>query len=83
LGVLAEVVGKNGDMARRPELLAFAERHRLVFITIAELVEYRRAVAAGSATTEQLLLTSKQPSLNKELNDARGRAAAFGMQSAS
>ena len=83
LGALAEIVGENGDMARRPELIAFAERHRLEYITIAELVEYRRAAASLPATAEQLLLTPKQPSSNWELNGARGRVAPFGMQSAS
>jgi len=83
LGALAEIVGENGDMARRPELLAFAKRHQLEFITIAELVEFRRAAASSPATTEQLLLTLKQSSSNKELNDAHTRVAAFGMQSAS
>jgi 3,4-dihydroxy-2-butanone 4-phosphate synthase len=83
LGALSEIVAENGEMARRPELLAFAERHRLEFITIAELVEYRRAAASSPATMEQLLLTPKQSSSNKELNDARIRVATFGTQSAS
>jgi 3,4-dihydroxy-2-butanone 4-phosphate synthase len=83
LGALAEIVGENGDMARRPELLRFAARHRLQYITIAELVEYRREVAAGRATPEQLLRAPKQSSSNNELVDARQRATAFGMQSAS
>ncbi len=83
LGALSEIVTENGDMARRPELLAFAKRHQLEFITIAELVEYRRSAAASPATTEQPLLTPKQSSSNKELNDVRIRVAAFGTQSAS
>ena len=83
LGALAEIVGENGDMARRPELLRFAARHSLQYLTIAELVEYRREVAAARATPEQLVRAPKQSSSNNELADARPRAAAFGMQSAS
>src|SRR3954466_9242015 len=41
-GVLCELVNEDGSMARVPELRVFAERHRLIFITIAELVAHRR-----------------------------------------
>jgi len=41
-GVLCELVNEDGSMARVPELRAFAERHGLIFITIAELVAHRR-----------------------------------------
>lgn len=40
-GVLAEVVNDDGTMARLPELLAFADRHRIPIITIADLVDHR------------------------------------------
>lgn len=40
-GVLCEVVNDDGTMARRPELLAFAQHHGLVIITIADLIVYR------------------------------------------
>lgn len=42
VGVLAEVVGEDGSMARRPELAAFAARHRLAVVSVADLVEHRR-----------------------------------------
>ena len=83
VGALAEIVSENGGMARRPELLAFAARHRLEFITIADLVEYRRAAASSPATMEQPLLTPQHSSPHKEPNDARIRAVSFGMHSAS
>jgi 3,4-dihydroxy 2-butanone 4-phosphate synthase/GTP cyclohydrolase II len=59
-GVLCEVVSADkSDMARLPELLAFAERHRLPIITIADLIRYRRqneklvkSVAEASLPTE-------------------------------
>jgi len=41
-GVLCELVGADGEMARRPELLSFARTHSLAIITIAQLIEYRR-----------------------------------------
>ncbi len=42
-GVLCEIVtADKQSMARRPELVAFAEAHGLAMITIADLVRYRR-----------------------------------------
>jgi 3,4-dihydroxy 2-butanone 4-phosphate synthase / GTP cyclohydrolase II len=42
-GVLCELVNEaKDDMARLPELEAFAEKHGLLLITIADLVRYRR-----------------------------------------
>ena len=41
-GVLAEVVNDDGTMARLPHLEAFAERHGLLLISIADLIAYRR-----------------------------------------
>ncbi len=59
-GVLCEVVtADKSDMARLPELQAFAEAHRLPIVTIADLVRYRRRneklvkrVAEASLPTE-------------------------------
>ena len=41
-GVLCELVNDDGTMMRVPELELFAKEHRLVLITIADLVAYRR-----------------------------------------
>lgn len=41
-GVLAEVVNDDGTMSRVPELTVFAKEHGLKFISIADLVRYRR-----------------------------------------
>lgn len=41
-GVLCEIVAEDGSMARLPELLAFAEQHGIVIITIADLIAHRR-----------------------------------------
>ncbi|MFH1105181.1 MAG: bifunctional 3,4-dihydroxy-2-butanone-4-phosphate synthase/GTP cyclohydrolase II [Actinomycetota bacterium] len=41
-GVLCEIVNEDGSMARLPELTAFAERHSIPIISIADLISYRR-----------------------------------------
>ena len=41
-GVLCEVMNDDGTMARPPELAAFAARHGLAIISIADLVAHRR-----------------------------------------
>jgi 3,4-dihydroxy 2-butanone 4-phosphate synthase/GTP cyclohydrolase II len=41
-GVLCEVTGADGSMARLPELTAFAREHGLFLISIAQLVRHRR-----------------------------------------
>jgi 3,4-dihydroxy 2-butanone 4-phosphate synthase/GTP cyclohydrolase II len=40
--VITEIINDDGTMARRPELMAFAKRHRLCIGTIADLVAYRQ-----------------------------------------
>jgi len=41
-GVICEIVNPDGTMARLPELSAFADRHELTMISIADLIAYRR-----------------------------------------
>lgn len=41
-GVCCEIMLDNGEMARTPDLIQFAKEHDLVFITVAQLVEYRK-----------------------------------------
>jgi 3,4-dihydroxy 2-butanone 4-phosphate synthase / GTP cyclohydrolase II len=41
-GVICEIMSDDGTMARRPELIAFAQRHGLKIATIADLIAYRR-----------------------------------------
>ncbi|MHB8876187.1 MAG: 3,4-dihydroxy-2-butanone-4-phosphate synthase [Myxococcaceae bacterium] len=40
-GVICEVMNPDGTMARRPALLRFARRHRLVMLSVADLIRYR------------------------------------------
>jgi 3,4-dihydroxy 2-butanone 4-phosphate synthase/GTP cyclohydrolase II len=40
-GVICEIMNDDGTMARVPALAKFAKRHRLLMITIADLIRYR------------------------------------------
>lgn len=40
-GVICEIMNTDGSMARRPELLDFAEQHKLKMILVADLIRYR------------------------------------------
>jgi 3,4-dihydroxy 2-butanone 4-phosphate synthase/GTP cyclohydrolase II len=40
-GVICEIMNKDGSMARVPELSRFAKRHKMLMITIADLIQYR------------------------------------------
>ncbi len=40
-GVICEIMNEDGTMARRPELIAFAQLHGLKIATIADLIAYR------------------------------------------
>jgi len=40
-GVICEIMNDDGTMARRPELIAFAQLHGLKIATIADLIAYR------------------------------------------
>jgi 3,4-dihydroxy 2-butanone 4-phosphate synthase/GTP cyclohydrolase II len=58
-GVICEVMNKDGTMSRVPELTRFARKHKLLLITIADLIQYRmrtetlvRRAAAASLPTE-------------------------------
>jgi 3,4-dihydroxy 2-butanone 4-phosphate synthase/GTP cyclohydrolase II len=41
-GVICEIVNEDGSMARLPQLVAFARRHDLALVCIADLIAYRR-----------------------------------------
>ena len=42
VGVLCEIVKPDGTMARVPDLIEFCKQHGLAFVSIADLVRYRR-----------------------------------------
>jgi 3,4-dihydroxy 2-butanone 4-phosphate synthase / GTP cyclohydrolase II len=58
-GVICEIASRDGSMARVPELAKFARRHKLLMITVADLIRYRmqteglvRKVAEADLPTE-------------------------------
>ena len=58
-GVICEIMNEDGTMARVPELTKFAKKHRLLMITVADLIKYRmrteslvRRVATAKLPTE-------------------------------
>jgi 3,4-dihydroxy 2-butanone 4-phosphate synthase/GTP cyclohydrolase II len=58
-GVICEIANDDGTMARVPELTRFAKRHKLLMITIADLIQYRmrtealvRRVASAALPTD-------------------------------
>ena len=40
-GVICEIMSPDGTMARVPELTRFAKKHKLLMITVADLIQYR------------------------------------------
>lgn len=42
VGVCCEIMNEDGHMARTPDLIKFAQQHQLPFITVADLVAYRK-----------------------------------------
>lgn len=42
-GVICEVMKEDGSMARRPDLVKFAKKHKLTLLAIADLITYRLA----------------------------------------
>jgi 3,4-dihydroxy 2-butanone 4-phosphate synthase/GTP cyclohydrolase II len=42
IGVICEIMSDDGSMARLPELMKFARKHKLKLCTIEDLIQYRR-----------------------------------------
>jgi 3,4-dihydroxy 2-butanone 4-phosphate synthase / GTP cyclohydrolase II len=40
-GVICEIMNNDGTMARQPDLIKFAKKHRLKVVTVADLIQYR------------------------------------------
>lgn len=43
VGVLSELMNDNGTVMRGPEVAAFADKHKLVYLSIADLIAYRQS----------------------------------------
>ena len=61
-GVICEIMHEDGTMARTPELIKFAEKHKLKIITIADLIAYRRK-------TEKLVVCETEVDLPTRYGD--------------
>lgn len=59
VGVICEIMNPDGSMSRLPELLAFAEKHDLKVISIADLVSYRKQQENLISTVEAIPFPTK------------------------
>ena len=66
-GVLCELVSEDGSMMRGSELRAFADEHNLKFISIADLIRYRRR-------SEKLIVRSAEARVPTEFGEFRCHA---------
>jgi 3,4-dihydroxy 2-butanone 4-phosphate synthase/GTP cyclohydrolase II len=61
-GVICEILNEDGTMARVPELRKFARKHKLLMITIADLIRYRmRTESMVKRVARALLPTAHGP----------------------
>ncbi|MBC8257923.1 MAG: bifunctional 3,4-dihydroxy-2-butanone-4-phosphate synthase/GTP cyclohydrolase II [SAR324 cluster bacterium] len=70
-GVICEIMNDDGTMARGPQLREFADQHKLLLITIKDLIEYRKR-------NETLVIKQAEALLPSEYGDFR----VIGFQSA-
>ncbi len=63
-GTICEIMKEDGTMARLPDLVKFAKRHKLKLISIADLITYRRG-------REKLVQQIAEASLPTEYGDFR------------
>jgi 3,4-dihydroxy 2-butanone 4-phosphate synthase/GTP cyclohydrolase II len=78
-GVICEIMNDDGTMSRVPELAKFTKRHKLLMITIADLIQYRmrtetlvRRVATAALPTDhgEFRVTAFESGLDKETHVA-------------
>jgi 3,4-dihydroxy 2-butanone 4-phosphate synthase len=48
-GILCELMNPDGTMARLPEVVTFANTHRMPVLTIEDIINYRQRQAAATA----------------------------------
>jgi 3,4-dihydroxy 2-butanone 4-phosphate synthase / GTP cyclohydrolase II len=58
VGVLCEIINEDGTMARKPDLMKFADKHGLKIITVKDLIAYR----LRSESLVKCMATAKIPS---------------------
>jgi 3,4-dihydroxy 2-butanone 4-phosphate synthase/GTP cyclohydrolase II len=69
-GVICEIIRDDGTMARLPDLEAFAERHSLRILTIADLIAYR-------LRTERLVRLVAERAVTLDRTESNWRALLF------
>ena len=68
-GVICEIMSKDGSMARRDELLSFANIHKLKIITISDLIRYRRKLETIVNKVEEVNLPTPYGNFQLHLYD--------------
>lgn len=58
-GVICEIMNDDGSMARMPDLIKFAQTHKMKIATIADLIEYRRTNEKLIEVKEKSKFTNK------------------------
>lgn len=58
-GVICEILNEDGTMARLPQLIEFANKHKLKIITIESLIQYRRKNEILIEKLEETVLPTK------------------------
>ncbi len=65
-GVICEILNDNGTMARRPDLVKFARKHNLKFISVAQIISYR-------LRKERFVIREAEAKLPSEVAEKYGR----------
>ena len=42
-GVLCELMNPDGTMARTPQIVAFARRHKMPVVSVQDIIQYRKS----------------------------------------
>lgn len=58
-GLICEILSEDGTMSRGEELFAFAKRHGLKLVTIADLIKYRRKYDSICSDSEEIDFPNK------------------------
>jgi 3,4-dihydroxy 2-butanone 4-phosphate synthase len=53
-GVLCELTNPDGTMARLPEIIVFAEKHDMTVVSIDDIYQYRKQLAAATQRREKI-----------------------------
>jgi 3,4-dihydroxy 2-butanone 4-phosphate synthase/GTP cyclohydrolase II len=73
-GVICEIMNDDGTMARMPDLEKFAQKHGLIILTVADLIQYR-------LQTERLVRKLGERSLRLDLTGTEWTASVYEIMS--